>query len=160
MRVAKQRADTGFRGCVKKDCVPIGSFIDNKAMGRPKNFNRKGVLKKALPVFWRRGFADVSLHELEVPSVFKTSLFTTFCEACSLNVWSRPQQEAAEKDFFNKEVAEFSEKGFPVPQKLRRSHPILALAISVFASSVTSCLGPLFSQPLVKLVPLTCGLDL
>jgi hypothetical protein len=26
-------------------------------------------------------------------------------------------KEAAEKDFFNKEVAEFSEKGFPVPQK-------------------------------------------
>jgi hypothetical protein len=35
-------------------------------MERPKLFNREGVLEKALPVFWRRGFADASLHELEV----------------------------------------------------------------------------------------------
>jgi hypothetical protein len=34
-------------------------------MGRPKNFTRDAVLEKALPVFWRRGFADASLHELE-----------------------------------------------------------------------------------------------
>ena len=55
-----------FRRCVKKDCAPIGSLSDNGAMGRPKLFNREGVLKKALPVFWRRGFADANLHELEV----------------------------------------------------------------------------------------------
>jgi hypothetical protein len=35
-------------------------------MGRPKKFNRQGVLEKALPVFWRRGLADASFHELEV----------------------------------------------------------------------------------------------
>jgi TetR/AcrR family transcriptional regulator, copper-responsive repressor len=48
-------------------------------MGRPKNFNRKGVLEKALPVFWRRGFADASPHELEVATgVNKSGLYSEF----------------------------------------------------------------------------------
>ena len=48
-------------------------------MGRPKNFSRKGVLEKALPVFWRRGFADASLHELEVATgVNKSGLYSEF----------------------------------------------------------------------------------
>jgi AcrR family transcriptional regulator len=48
-------------------------------MGRPKKFNRKGVLEKALPVFWRRGFADASLHELEVATgVNKSGLYSEF----------------------------------------------------------------------------------
>jgi len=48
-------------------------------MGRPKNFNRKGLLAKALPVFWRRGFADASLHELEVATgVNKSGLYSEF----------------------------------------------------------------------------------
>jgi TetR/AcrR family transcriptional regulator, copper-responsive repressor len=59
--------------------APIGSLNDNGAMGRPKNFNRKGVLEKALPVFWRRGFADASLHELEVATgVNKSGLYSEF----------------------------------------------------------------------------------
>jgi TetR/AcrR family transcriptional regulator, copper-responsive repressor len=67
------------RWSVKKDFVPIGSFIDNGTMGRPKKFNREGVLKKALPVFWRRGFADASLHELEVATgVNKSGLYSEF----------------------------------------------------------------------------------
>ena len=50
-------------------------------MGRPKNFNRKGVLEKALPVFWRRGFADASLHELEVATgVNKSGLYSEFLD--------------------------------------------------------------------------------
>jgi TetR/AcrR family transcriptional regulator, copper-responsive repressor len=64
---------------VKKYFVPIGSFIDSGAMGRPKKFSRKGVLEKALPVFWRRGFADASLHELEVATgVNKSGLYSEF----------------------------------------------------------------------------------
>ena len=64
---------------VKKGFAPIGSVIDNEAMGRPKNFNREGVLEKALPVFWRRGFADASLHELEVATgVNKSGLYSEF----------------------------------------------------------------------------------
>jgi len=48
-------------------------------MGRPKLFNREGVLEKALPVFWRRGFADASLHELEVATgVNKCGLYSEF----------------------------------------------------------------------------------
>ena len=48
-------------------------------MGRPKNFTRKGVLEKALPVFWRRGFADASLHELEqATGVYKSGLYAEF----------------------------------------------------------------------------------
>ena len=48
-------------------------------MGRPKNFSREGVLEKALPVFWRRGFADASLHELEqATGVNKSGLYAEF----------------------------------------------------------------------------------
>src|ERR1700736_68464 len=64
---------------VKKDFAPIGSLTDIGAMGRPKNFNREGVLEKALPVFWRRGFADTSLHELEqATGVNKYGLYAEF----------------------------------------------------------------------------------
>ena len=48
-------------------------------MGRPKNFSRNGVLEKALPVFWRHGFADASLHELEqATGVNKSGLYSEF----------------------------------------------------------------------------------
>src|SRR5580700_1808062 len=48
-------------------------------MGRPKKFSRKGVLEKALPVFWRRGFSDASLHELEqATGVNKSGLYSEF----------------------------------------------------------------------------------
>jgi len=48
-------------------------------MGRPKKFNRQGVLEKALPVFWKRVFADASLHELEVATgVNKSGLYSEF----------------------------------------------------------------------------------
>ena len=48
-------------------------------MGRPKNFSRKGVLEKALPLFWRRGFAEASLHQLEVATgVNKSGLYSEF----------------------------------------------------------------------------------
>jgi AcrR family transcriptional regulator len=65
--------------CVNKYFAPIGSLIDNGAMGRPKNFSRKGVLEKALPLFWRRGFAEASLHQLEVATgVNKSGLYSEF----------------------------------------------------------------------------------
>jgi len=65
--------------CVKKDFAPFGSLTDIGAMGRPKNFSREGVLEKALPVFWRRGFADASLHELEMATgVNKSGLYSEF----------------------------------------------------------------------------------
>src|SRR3981081_1398571 len=63
----------------QQNFVPIGAISDSGAMGRPKLFSRKGVLEKALPVFWRRGFADTSLHELEVATgVNKFGLYSEF----------------------------------------------------------------------------------
>jgi AcrR family transcriptional regulator len=64
---------------VNKYFEPSGLVSDNGEMGRPKKFNRQGVLERALPVFWRRGFADASLHELEVATgVNKSGLYSEF----------------------------------------------------------------------------------
>jgi len=50
-------------------------------MGRPKNFSRVGVLEKALPVFWKYGFADTSLQKLEkATGVNKSGLYTEFAD--------------------------------------------------------------------------------
>ena len=50
-------------------------------MGRPKNFNRDGVLEKALPVFWKHGFADTSLQDLEkATGVNKSGLYAEFAD--------------------------------------------------------------------------------
>src|ERR1700722_5961927 len=46
-------------------------------MARPRKFSRDGVLEKALPVFWKHGFADASLHELEAATgVNKSGLYS------------------------------------------------------------------------------------
>ena len=48
-------------------------------MTRPKNLSREGVLEKALPVFWKHGFADASLKELEkATGVNKSGLYSEF----------------------------------------------------------------------------------
>ena len=48
-------------------------------MGRPKNFSREQVLEKAMPVFWKHGFADTSLQELErATGVNKSGLYSEF----------------------------------------------------------------------------------
>src|ERR1700722_6781664 len=48
-------------------------------MGPPKKFNREAVLEKALPVFWRHGFAEASLRELEqAKGVNKSGLYPEF----------------------------------------------------------------------------------
>jgi TetR/AcrR family transcriptional regulator, copper-responsive repressor len=48
-------------------------------VGRPKKFNRQSVLEKALPVFWKCGFADASLHDLELATgVNKSGLYSEF----------------------------------------------------------------------------------
>ena len=58
-------------------------------MGRPKKFTRQAVLEKALPVFWRHGFADASLHELEqATGVNKSGLYTEFKDKEDLFVQS------------------------------------------------------------------------
>jgi AcrR family transcriptional regulator len=48
-------------------------------MGRPKGFSREEVLERAMPVFWKHGFADASLQELErATGVNKSGLYTEF----------------------------------------------------------------------------------
>jgi AcrR family transcriptional regulator len=48
-------------------------------MARPRNFSREGVLEKALPVFWKHGFADASLQELEkATGVNRSGLYSEF----------------------------------------------------------------------------------
>ena len=61
--------------------APNSSIRHNAHMGRPKNFSREGVLEKALPVFWKYGFADTSLQELEkATGVNKSGLYTEFAD--------------------------------------------------------------------------------
>jgi TetR/AcrR family transcriptional regulator, copper-responsive repressor len=48
-------------------------------MGRPKGFSREEVLEKAMPVFWKHGFADTSVQELDrATGVNKSGLYTEF----------------------------------------------------------------------------------
>src|ERR1700678_3912785 len=65
------------RGC--RDIELFSSLSDNRCMGRPKNFSREEVLEKAMPVFWKHGFADTSLQDLErATGVNKSGLYTEF----------------------------------------------------------------------------------
>jgi AcrR family transcriptional regulator len=48
-------------------------------MGRRKNFSREEVLEKAMPVFWKHGFSDTTLQDLErATGVNKSGLYTEF----------------------------------------------------------------------------------
>lgn len=48
-------------------------------MGRPKTFSREELLQKAIPVFWKQGFADTSLQDLEMSTgVNKSGLYSEF----------------------------------------------------------------------------------
>jgi AcrR family transcriptional regulator len=48
-------------------------------MGRPKLFDREDVLRKAMPVFWKHGYAHTSVQELEkAPGVNKSGLYSEF----------------------------------------------------------------------------------
>jgi AcrR family transcriptional regulator len=48
-------------------------------MSRQKEYTREEVLKKAIPVFWKHGFADTGVHELEkATGVNKSGLYSEF----------------------------------------------------------------------------------
>src|SRR6202142_1354065 len=65
------------RGC--RDIELFSSLSENRSMGRPKNFSRQEVLEKAMPVFWKHGFADTSLQDIErATGVNKSGLYTEF----------------------------------------------------------------------------------
>src|SRR6202795_215285 len=58
---------------------PSGELTDNVAMGRRKLFTREDVLDKAISVFWKHGFAETSLQDLEqATGVRKSGLYTEF----------------------------------------------------------------------------------
>jgi AcrR family transcriptional regulator len=84
-------------GC--KNSAPNSSIRHNEGMGRPKNFSREGVLEKALPVFWKHGFADTSLQDLEkATGVNKSGLYVEFADKGdlyleSLRYYLRKQQK-------------------------------------------------------------------
>src|ERR1700737_1062712 len=84
-------------GC--KNIAPNSSIRHNEPMGRPKNLSREGVLEKALPVFWKHGFTDTSLQELEkATGVNKSGLYDEFADKRdlyleSLRYYLRKRQE-------------------------------------------------------------------
>lgn len=48
-------------------------------MARTKNFTREEVLNKSVPLFWKKGFAETSVHDLEVATgVNKSGLYSEF----------------------------------------------------------------------------------
>ena len=48
-------------------------------MGRRKLFTREDVLDKAIPIFWKHGFAETSVQDLEeATGVRKSGLYTEF----------------------------------------------------------------------------------
>src|ERR1700732_1437376 len=76
--------DTGYR-----NIAPNGSIRHNERMGRPKNFSREGVLEKALPVFWKYGFAVTSLEVFEkATGVNKSGLYSEFANKGDLSLES------------------------------------------------------------------------
>src|ERR1700721_1497851 len=66
-----------WRGC--RDIELFSFLSENMSMGRPKNFSREEVLEKAMPVFWKQGFSDTSLQDLErATGVNKSGLYAEF----------------------------------------------------------------------------------
>lgn len=56
-------------------------------MGRPKCFNREEVLEKTIPVFWKAGFADTSLQDIEkATGVNRSGLYSEFKDKDDLYV--------------------------------------------------------------------------
>src|ERR1700735_1021043 len=65
------------RGC--RGFELFGFVLDNRCMGRPRSFSREEVLEKAMPVFWKHGFADTRLQDLErATGVNKSGLYAEF----------------------------------------------------------------------------------
>jgi AcrR family transcriptional regulator len=48
-------------------------------MGRPRKFSRDGVLDRAIPVFWKQGFGNTTVQDLEeATGVNKSGLYSEF----------------------------------------------------------------------------------
>src|SRR5438477_10950070 len=71
MREANDRFKT-----ILNSSVQISIYM---VMGRPRKFSREGVLQKALPIFWKYGFARTTLPDLELATgVNKSGLYSEF----------------------------------------------------------------------------------
>lgn len=58
-------------------------------MGRPKKFCRTDILCKAIPLFWKKGFADTGLQDIEkATGVNKSGLYSEFKDKEDLFVQS------------------------------------------------------------------------
>jgi AcrR family transcriptional regulator len=54
-------------------------MVEVATMGRNKQFERDDVTEKALQAFWRKGYVDTSLKDLEeATGVFKPVLYSEF----------------------------------------------------------------------------------
>jgi AcrR family transcriptional regulator len=74
-------ADVMMKACNEdaRNSELFSSLPNHTHMGRPKNFSREEVLEKAIPVFWKRGFSDTSLQDLErATGVNKSGLYSEF----------------------------------------------------------------------------------
>ena len=69
-----------FVRCTEVSSIELfSSLLDNAYMGRPKNFSREEMLEKAIPIFWKQGFSDTSLEDLErATGVNKSGLYSEF----------------------------------------------------------------------------------
>jgi AcrR family transcriptional regulator len=66
-------------GPIQEGIELLSSNLDMTVMGRPRKFSREGVLQKALPVFWKYGFARTTLPDLEqATGVNKSGLYAEF----------------------------------------------------------------------------------
>src|ERR1700722_17975388 len=69
---------TSYR-IVQKNIELFGSVWEYLYMGRPKCFSRTEVMEKAIPVFWKHGFAGTSVQDLEkATAVNKSGLYSEF----------------------------------------------------------------------------------
>ncbi len=94
-------------------------------MGRTKSFNRDDVLDKAIQVFWRQGFADTSLQDLEkATGVNKSGLYSEFKD---------------KDDLFFESIKRYKETS-QVPTILAKE-PLGFKNIENFLKAATSCSG-------------------
>lgn len=65
---------------MQENKIPIGTLLSfGVLMGRNKLFVRDEVTDKALQVFWKKGYTDTSLKDLEeATGVFKPALYSEF----------------------------------------------------------------------------------
>src|SRR5258708_4133548 len=74
-----------------RDIELFSSLSDSRRMWRSKGFSRDEVLEKAMPVFWKHGFADTTLQELEqATGVNKSGLYPEFRDKKDLFVACLP----------------------------------------------------------------------